>query len=167
MVCAIIVPWVCLLRNLSIYTFQLDALTWAFSYRLRETVVTGSLCSACKAVSIILFSENKFTVRTGWLHGGSRLPTVWEPFLMGFVWWLEFELCVCLALTRLCFVYIYKALQHFNIFYRSKGKRRTIRMRQSIHFFHTNIGNILLLKGHVLECLFQMVCFIMAQFLGL
>lgn len=136
MVCAIIVPWDCLLRNFSIYTFQVDALTQAFCYRLRETVVIGGLCSACKAVSMVLFSENTFTVRTGRLHGGSRLPTVWELSLMGFMWWLEFELHVCSTLTRLCFVYIYNALQHFNIFYRTKGNRRIIRTRQSMHFSH-------------------------------
>lgn len=66
----------------------------------------GVSCSACEVVSIILFSENKFSVRTGRLHGGSGLPTVWERFLTGFMWWLEYELHVCLA-QQGCVLYIY------------------------------------------------------------
>lgn len=80
--------------------------------------------------------RTNLSVETGQLQGGSRLPTVWETFLTGSVWWLEFELHGRLALTRLRFVYIYNALQHFNIFYRTKGNRRITRMRQSIHFSH-------------------------------
>lgn len=136
MVCAIIVPWDCLLRNFSIYTFQLDALTQAFCYRLKVTVVIGeSFAVLVKWSPCILFSENKCSVRTGRLHGGSGLPTVWERFPMGFMWWLEYELHVCLA-QQGCVLYIYicNALQHFNIIYRTKGNRRITRMRQSMHF---------------------------------
>lgn len=108
MVCAIIVPWDCLLRNFSIYTFQLDALTQAFRYRLSETVVIGNLLQCLfKWSPLFLFTENKRNVRRGQLHEGSRLPTVWEPLLTGFMQRLEFELRVCLALKRLCFVYIH------------------------------------------------------------
>lgn len=106
-------------------------------------------------VSIVLFTENKLNVRRGRLHGGSGLPTVWEPFLTGFMRWLELELRVGSALRRLCFVYIYNALQHFNIIYKTKGNRRINRLRQSMHFFHMNTRNPLrpFSNGHILECL--------------
>ncbi len=96
-------------------------------------------CSACKVVTVVLFTENKFNVRGGWLHGGSGLPTVWEPFLMGFVWWLELKLRVCFAPTRLCFVYIYSALQHFNIIYKTKtGQKQAYNQNETIHAFFSH-----------------------------
>lgn len=131
MVCAIIVPWDCLLRNFSIYTFQLDALTPAFCYRVKETVVVGESFAV-----LVKWSPLFCSVRTNSapgqdrLHGGSGLPTVWERFLTGFMWWQEYELHVCLA-QQGC---VCNALQHFNNIYRTKGNRRNTRIRQSMHF---------------------------------
>lgn len=84
---------------------------------------------------------------------------------------LSYGLCViarvCLALTSLCFVYIYNALQHFNIFYRTKGIRRVTRMRQSMRFSHAHQKYSSFIEGTSSSVFFQMICFVMAPFLGL
>lgn len=156
MVCAIIVPWDCLLRNFSIYTFQLDALTQAFCYRLREAVVIGGL------LQCLLSGLHRF-VHWEQVKRQERAIT-WRQRATYCVGTLSYGLHVIAGVGAPCWfgpneavfcIYIYNALQHFNIIYKTKGNRRINRLRQSMHFFHMNIRNPLrpFSNGHILECL--------------
>lgn len=167
MVCAIIVPWDCLLRNFFYLYIPIGCLDLSLllCVRMRETVVAGGrslqrLYNGLHFCVTFLFRTASCLdrrTRTCRQHGGYLLCG--QPF----TWWLEFH--VCLALIRLNVLYICNALQHFSIFYRIKGNRRTTRMRQSMHF-DIRITQAFS-EGTLLECLFQMVCFVSAQFLGL
>ncbi len=99
----------------------------------------GVFCSAREAVSMILFGRGQIQRldRTDYMEAAGYLlcgnPLLWAScdgwsLSSVFVWpWRGYV-----------FVYIYNALQHFNIIYRTKGNRRITRVRQSMHFFFTS-----------------------------
>lgn len=101
---------------------------------------------------------------------------MWETFLTSFVWWLEFVLPICFfgpSKAMFCiyihnYSWIYNALQHFSIFYRTKGNRRITRMRQSIHFSRKRQNfSQAFFDGTYPRVSFQMLMFLMTRFLGL
>lgn len=138
MVCAIIVPWDCLLRNLFYLYIPIGCLDSSLllqtegdsCYRRSFAVLVRRppwFCSSVNKSSV--GDRTDYMEAAGYLLCGNPLSRTsldgWSlrsVFVWGYV-----------------FVCIYNALQHFNIIYSIKGNGRITRMRQSMLFFTSEI----------------------------